>query len=629
MDTWFSDKFSEDIWRKKYAGIHKNVKDYFYALADKASLNNSDLRDKFYSMLINKRFSPGGRILAAIGRPSANVSWMNCTTHAIKADSIEAISEAAYKVMRASSRGQGIGIDLSKLRPADAPVNNSAITSTGSISFMELINHAGGIIGQQGRRAALLFSLDINHPDIFREDGEGIECPKCKGKKCLYCEGKGIISYDFLHVKKIPGKVENANISVNITDAFMEAVKKDKEWNLVFEGTTNHNPFKVERTVKARKLFEELAKSAFKSAEPGVLFVDTTRRMSNSDLFGEQWKVVGVNACTEQLLDQEGVCNLGSINMSAYVENPFTSKAKFDLISFVRDVKTAVIFLDNVLTIEYEGSASISQKQRESIRNLRRIGLGVMGFADTLAMLGLKYSLNKETKKFINTVFEAMRDAAYEQSVSLAQERGCAKAFIELYTSSLDSVLEKGFFKTLPMGIKKNIYVFGLRNVTLLSVAPTGSISNLFGVSSGIEPLFALEYTRRVRMNGGEEFVNYVHPAVIKSREAGLSDNIWDTAYSVSPEDHILIQAEIQKYIDQSISKTTNLPAGSSPKDVEKIYMLAYEKGLKGVSVYVDGSRETQVLYNKDTCPVCPDGGNIIGSDGCKSCTTCGWSLCT
>ena len=629
MDNWFDNVFAEEVWKKKYAGEFSDIKNFFGSLAERVAQYPLQKTD-FYNMMYYKRFSPGGRILAWGGRPDARISLMNCTTHSIEDDSLRAISTATEKVMKASSRGQGIGIDLSKLRPYGAPVNNAAVESTGAVSFMELINKAGEIIGQEGRRAALLFSLDVDHPDVWRNGSDDIVCHNCNGTGCMKCRGTGHLSYDFINIKNLPGKVEGANISVNITDEFIKAVKNDDVWELKFAGDNSKGSFVVSRKVPAKELFSALAYSAFASAEPGVLFVDNTARMSNSDLFGSRWKVVGVNACSEQLLDQEGVCNLGSLNLSAYVLDPFTSKARFDYKLFHSDINNAIKFLDNVLDIELEMGNYISDTQRASIEYLRRIGLGVMGFADTLAMMGLSYNIdNKETADFVERVFGLLRDTSYATSVSLAKRKGAAKVWETKDKRQRAKLVEEAFFGTLPRYLKEAIIEYGTRNITLLSVAPTGSISNLFGVSSGIEPLFAKSYIRRYRINGHEEFVDYVHPAVEKAIAAGKSDTLWDTAYEVSPMDHIKMQAAIQKYIDQAISKTTNMPETSTSLDVEEIYLNAYDLGIKGLAVYVNGSREKQILYQSDQCPECSDGGNVVREDGCKKCLTCGWSVCT
>ena len=600
--SWFTNSFAEEIWRTKYAGKFEDVEEYYRALAKRIA-QDSDQEKEFFSILWEKRFSPAGRILAFNGRPNARMSLMNCTTHAVQGDSLEAISDAGYKIMRASSRGQGIGIDLSALRPRGAPVNNAAKTSTGAISFMELLNHIGATIGQEGRRAALLFSLRIDHPDIWTEDG-----------------------YDFINIKKQAGKVEGANISVLITDEFMHAVEKGNGWTPQFTGETGQEAFSLASPLTATELFEIIAQSAWESAEPGLLMWDTAKKFSNSDLLG--YPVVGVNACTEQILDHEGVCNLGSINLMAYVSDPFTEDALFDFVKFTHDIDTSIRFLDNVLDIELQEQGSISEQQRQSIIDLRRIGLGIMGLADTLAALLFVYSWNTETIEFLQKVFETLRDTSYWTSVNLSIEKGPALAWKGY---SIVGAMGKAFFATLPDGLKEAIVrAGGTRNVTLLSIAPTGSISNLLGVSSGLEPLFAHEYTRRTRMSGKDEFIEYIHPGVVQSRALGVPDSIWNTSYEVSPMDHVHIQGLAQRYTDQSISKTVNLAKDATVKDVMDVYMEAWKFGLKGITVYRDSSREEQILY-QGKIEVCPECGNndLVYRDGCKECSSCGWSLCT
>jgi len=575
------------------------VKEYYKNLASLLA-KSEEQKETFFTLMWEKRFSPGGRILAFGGRPTATTSLMNCTTHAVKGDSLEDIADASYKIMRASSRGQGIGIDLSSLRPRGAPVNNAARTSTGAISFMEMLNAIGGTIGQEGRRAALLFSLRVDHPDIWNEE-----------------------SYDFLNIKKISGRVENANISILITDDFMKSVQNGRAWQPKFQGTTGTTLFEKTSPISAKQLFHKIAESSWKSAEPGLLMWDTSKKFSNSDLFG--FPIVGVNACTEQVLDQEGVCNLGSINLLSYVREPFTDSAWFDYEMCGEDIQKSIDLLDTVLDVEIERDVSISEQQKEAILQLRRIGLGIMGLADAFAAMKIHYGWNEKAIPFLEKIFETLRDNAYLASIHLGEEKGCCPVWA---TVDVKATVEQGFYATLPEEIKKEIIrVGGTRNVTLLSIAPTGSISNLLGVSSGIEPLFAHEYTRRTRINGHDELIRYIHPSVIKTRSLRIPDSLWPTAYEVSPLEHIQIQALAQKYIDQSISKTVNLPTTATIDEVKKIFLDAWELGLKGVTVYRDGSREMQVLYTtKDICPIC--GNGIIHRDGCKECSSCSWSIC-
>ena len=595
----FKSQFGEEIFEKKYSGEFKGrPNNYYKNLARLVSLGDKDLEAELTEMLLAGRFSPGGRILAYGGRTKASVSLMNCTTHAVAGDDLGAISETVWTIMKASSHGQGIGVDLSKLRPKGAAVNNAAKTSTGAISFMEMLNAVGGTIGQEGRRAALLFALRVDHPDLWRKGAQDVDCPKCAGTGCPICNDTGKIGYDFLHIKSLPGHMESANISVLVTDEFMKAVREDKDWAMHFDGESGGKRFNVESQVSAKELFYELCKNAYDNAEPGVLFEDTARQMSNSDLVG--FPLRGVNACSEQWLDQNGVCNLGSINLAAYVKFPYSPDASFDYESLKHDVARAVEFLDNILDLELEEDRSISETQRRSVRMLRRVGLGVMGLADTLVKMGLHYRYEMPTIGFLHGLFRALRDAAYEKSVLLAATKGPCEAFAALSSEQRIEIVEKGFYSTLDDHLKAQIVEHGIRNITLLSIAPTGSIANLLGVSSGIEPLFAREYVRRVRMNGADEFKTIIHPAVEESRAAGLPDSVWDTAYEVSPLDHVYIQAIIQAYVDSSIAKTTNLPAGSTIEDVATIYMAAWENGLKGITVYVDGSRDLQVLYVTD-----------------------------
>lgn len=626
----FVNELAEKIWRVKYAGKCEDVDEYLRDLANHVAMGDEVLANKFFDVLTNGRFVPGGRILRWAGSVGGKVSLMNCTTHAVDADHIEAIAETVKTIMRASSRGQGIGIDLSNLRPMGSPVSNAAATSTGAVSFMEMLNHVGAAIGQNGRRGAMLFSLDISHPDIWRKGEKDVECPTCAGAGCDLCDD-GFIPYDFLHVKRIPGRVESANISVRVSDAFMQAVDAGRTWKMEFDGRSGSGNFHVERVVPARELFMKLAESGFHAAEPGILFLDTARGMSNSDLLGEEFAVVGVNACSEVVLDQDGVCNLGSMNLGKYVEDPFTPRAVFNVARFVNDVDTAIRFLDSILDIELAGDLSVNERQRRSIMMLRRIGLGVMGFADALAMLGLPYDPdNVDTVLWSVGVFTAMRDTAYMTSVSLAKEKGMCGAFSNLSPLDRLEVVSRGFYSTLGANVREAIAEYGVRNATLLSVAPTGTISNFVGSSSGIEPVFALSYKRMTMISGKEEHVDYVHPGVELSRAAGVPDSVWQTAYQVAPHAHVKMQSLIQCFVDSAISKTTNLPGTATVDDVAQVYMEAWRRGLKGVTVYVDGSRHKQVLtaeQPQEACPSC--GGELVREEGCVHCSSCEYGKCS
>jgi ribonucleoside-diphosphate reductase alpha chain len=626
--SFFTDPFAEEVYETKYAGrFSKNIDGMHKFLAATFCAGDAKMEERIYEALSSKKFCPGGRILAFAGRDDVGgLSLMNCTTHAVEGDTIESISKTMSTIMKASSRGQGIGVNISKLRPKDSPVANAAKTSTGALSFMELFNHVGGVIGQEGRRAALLFSMDVKHPDIYRPGAGDVECPKCRGGGCMECRFSGKVPYDFLRIKTLPGRVENANISVMVSDDFMYAVKNDQPWELTFDGESGGKSFHVKKTVRAIDLFTELAACAWRSAEPGVLFIDTQRDLSNSDAFGDRWKVVGTNACSEVVLDQDGVCNLGSINLGAFVVDPFTKDAYFDIEGFRDTVEMAVTFLDNVIEKEIQDHRAVTNTQMESDIALRRIGLGVMGYADMVAFLGERY---EESEDLADEIFGTAKRTAYQTTIHLAKERGACGVWEGTDIHTRSQIVEEGFYKTLPDKLKREIILHGTRNITLLSIAPTGSISNLLGASSGIEPVFALEYKRRTRIHGEDTFVDYVHPGALLSRSMGIPDSVWQTSYEVSPSDHIKVQAAIQSHVDSAISKTVNLPKDASVQDIADLYMLAWELWLKGITVYRDGSRDEAVLYREGEGEVCPNcGGELIHHGGCKECKDCGTGLC-
>lgn len=377
-------------------------------------------------------------------------------------------------------------------------------------------------------------------------------------------------------------------------------------------------------------------------------------RVRGINITGEVVPVYDINEPVTNSLIANGMvvhnCNLGSMNLTRYVLEPYTDNAHFDYAEFGKDVATSVELLDNALTIEIQKGVHVNDRQSRSIENLRRIGLGVMGFADALTMMGLKYSATDEVRIFIDKLFSLLRDRAYMKSIDLAKKKGACGVWKGLTPNQRRKVLKGGFFRTLPERIKNDIVENGTRNVTLTSIAPTGSISNLLGVSSSVEPLFATSYKRMVRMNGEDEFIDYKPSIVQEALENGVGLDFWNTAYDISPQDHVQIIAWIQKYICSSISKTVNFPSTSTPEHVWEIYQKAWKLGLKGVTVYVDKSRTTQVLYadslpsdkpeqvfsddwalaqmrDTEACPSC--GGELVHQSGCKECSACEYSVCS
>lgn len=511
--------------------------------------------EKFYWLLSEFRFVPGGRILFGAGQKKRKATLINCYVIPIREDSIEAIFEWCKQAARTYSYGGGVGTDISVLRPKGAPVHNSAQFSTGSVSFMNVMSETTGTIGQAGRRGALMITIRVDHPDIF----------------------------DFIKVKRNLNLVRYANISVRITDEFMRAVKENGDFTLWYE---NDIVGRIEKKIRARDLWHDLVRSARDWAEPGLIFWDAVKRGSPSEYNGMD--VVTTNPCSEQPLQPYGACDLGSVNLSAFVLDAFTERARVDWDALERAVRFGVRFLDNVLT--YNSDKHPLREQAEASRGSRRIGIGFTGLADMLAKLRVKYD-SEQALEFVEKTFERIKHIAYDESIELAKEKGPFPLF------DAGKHLERPFIKALDPAIQEKIREHGLRNVAVLTVPPVGSGSVLAGVSSGIEPIFAFSYTRRSESLSKEYFKVY-HPLVGEYiKKFSLKDeqelpDFFVPAHKINPEFRVKMQAAIQRHIDSAISSTVNLPESASVEDVERIYFLAWELGCKGITVYREGSRE-------------------------------------
>lgn len=532
------------------------------ASTEKTQKLRREWEENFYWLLSDFRFIPGGRILFGAGQ-KRRATLLNCYFIPIKEDSIEAIFEWCKEAARTYSFGGGVGTDISVLRPKGAPVNNSAIYSTGAVSFMELFSTTTGTIGQAGRRGALMITIDVTHPDVL----------------------------DFIDIKNDPErtKVRFANISVKVTDEFMKAVEEDRDFELKFE----NDRVRVTKKVRARELWKKLVRSAWASAEPGVIFWDAVKRFSPTEYNGME--IHGFNPCSEQALEDYGNCCLGNINLSLFVKDAFTEHASIEWESLERALRFAVRFLDNVL--DYNIEKHPLRAQRDSSQNSRRIGVGFTGFGDMLAKLNLKYDTH-EAIQFADKMFEYIKNLVYEASSDLAAEKGSFPAFDpELH-------LSRPFLKTVDERVREKIRKQGLRNACILTVPPVGSGSILAGTTSGIEPIFALSYYRRSNSLSKEEFKVY-HPLVAEYMERfGIKDErdlppIFVTAHQIEPEMRVRMQAAIQKHIDSCISSTVNLPSDITPEEVERIYFLAWKLGCKSITVYREGSREGILLTEK------------------------------
>jgi ribonucleoside-diphosphate reductase alpha chain len=451
--------------------------------------------------------------------------------------------------------------DISILRPKGSPVNNSAIYSSGSVSFMELFSTTTGTIGQSGRRGALMITISVDHPDVL----------------------------DFIEIKNDPErrKVQYANISVRVTDEFMRAVERDEEFLLRYE---NERIGRFERRVRAREIWEKLVKNAWASAEPGVIFWDTVKRESTTEYNGME--VITTNPCSEIPLEAYGACCLGNLNLSKFVLDSFTPNARIDWPTLEKALRYAVRFLDDVL--DYNADKHPLPAQREASLRSRRIGVGFTGFGDMLIKLGLKYD-SDEAIAFTDKLFERIKHIVYDESTELAVEKGTFPAF------DREQHLRSAFIKRLDRSLIEKIKSNGLRNAALLTVPPVGSGSVLAGCSSGIEPIFALSYVRKSKSLSKSEF-EVSHPLVREYMEKmGLSHinelpKTFVTAHEIEPIMRVRMQATIQKHIDHAISSTVNLAKDVSPETIGDIYFEAWKAGCKGITVYREGSREGILL---------------------------------
>jgi ribonucleoside-diphosphate reductase alpha chain len=541
-----------EMWRRvarEIASVEKNEE------------KKREWEEKFYWLMSDFKFIPGGRILFGAGQ-KRRATLLNCYFIAIAEDSLEAIFNWCKEAARTYSYGGGVGVDISVLRPKGSPVSNSAIYSTGSVSFMEVMSVTTGTIGQAGRRGALLITLRVDHPDIL----------------------------DFINVKRDLSKVNYANISVIVTDEFMKAVENDEEFELRFE----NDRVKVRKVVKAKEVWKKLVTAAWESAEPGVIFWDAVKKYSPTEYNGMEVK--GFNPCGEQCLENYGCCCLGNINLSMFVVDEFSKEAHIDWESLGKAISYAVRFLDNVL--DYNADRHPLPPQKDASLWSRRIGLGFTGLADMLIKLRMKYD-ELETIEFVSKFFERIKNIAYEASADIAEEKGSFPAF------DLNKHLQMEFVKSLSPRVIEKIKQKGLRNACLLTIPPVGSGSILAGCSSGIEPIYALSYVRRSKSLTEGEFKVY-HPLVKDYMlKFGVSDEkdlpeFFVTAHQIKPEMRVRMQAAIQKHIDASISSTVNLPKECTAEDIEKVYLLAWKLGCKGITVYREGSREGILITEKE-----------------------------
>ena len=543
---------SQQIWDMKYrlkdqngTFLEQTVQDTWRRIAK--ALSEVETEPKkwetiFYNALTDFKFLPAGRITAGSGT-KRNVTLFNCFVMGVIPDSMSGIFDMLKEAALTMQQGGGIGYDFSTIRPKGSLVKGIAADASGPVSFMDVWDSMCRTIMSAGsRRGAMMATMRCDHPDIE----------------------------EFIAAKSDSQKLRMFNLSVLVTDAFMEAVKKGEDWKLIYNN-------KVYNVIKAADLWDQIMRATYNFAEPGVIFID---RINETNNLSYCETITATNPCGEQPLPPYGACLLGSINLAKLVEHPFDKNAYLDVSQLEDLVFTAVRMMDNVIEV----SQFPLEAQKLEAKNKRRIGLGVTGLADALLMVGLRYGSDeavKKTEKWMKTIARS----AYNASINLAEEKGGFPLF------DPEKFIVSGNMIQMDEDVKKAVNKFGIRNALLTSIAPTGTISLYAGnVSSGIEPVFAYSYTRKVLQNDGshvgEEVVDYaVKLWRDKFGNAPLPD-FFVNAQNLTPADHVKMQAAAQKWVDSSISKTINCPEDISFDDFKEVYIQAYDTGCKGCTTY-------------------------------------------
>ncbi len=717
-----NNELAENIYRNKYFLkdmsqnlLEESPEEVFIRIASfvAAQEENQEKQDQwaesFYRQLYDGYWIPGGRVLAGAGDLYRLKTLANCFVTEIKEDNIESIYTAAAECARTYSYGGGIGVDISPLRPKDSVVHNAADSSTGAVSFMELYSQTTGLIGQSGRRGALMLTIDVKHPDIFNFISVKKNPNWVSQQIVQQCEWSGKFSKEQLkEVKK--QVVENtqvrfANISVKVSDEFMQAVqeesqlgrdkilvyyKKNKkrlmkayqdegyyyslgipaknlseydhiqtfdtysqlaiwingEYGIKLSEADLRNSYlrdvygdylcdipddlgelalrssgdyllyfaskptgEIRKLIKARDLWNSLVESNYRTAEPGLIFWTKMSDYSPSNYVNRP--IISTNPCAEVPLEAGGACNLGSINLSRFINDPFTEAAAVDWKAIHHSVQTLVRFLDNV--VSWNEILNPLQKQQKAASETRRLGLGIMGIADMLLQLNIGYD-SPEGVHLMQKMMHYITNSAYQASANIAKEKNATPIF------NYEQYAKGPFFtEALTPETKNIIKKYGLRNIAITSIAPTGSISNIIkgfdyknrnyiGVSGGIEPIFSLYYNRRSESFGNKIFKVFhaMVQAYIDSKglqkeaenartendlKTILPETFFRTAHTIQFEDRLKIQSVCQKYIDHSISSTINLHETVEPEEISEIYIRAWQYGLKGITIYRDGSR--------------------------------------
>tara|TARA_R110000824_G_scaffold220663_3_gene407839 strand:- start:4859 stop:7276 length:2418 start_codon:yes stop_codon:yes gene_type:complete len=606
LEYFDGDDLATNVWVTKYClkdksgnflektpdDMHHRLAREFSRVEQKFNGHGMLTEDEIYKYLKDfKYIVPQGSPMMGIGNNFVNISLSNCVVVASPEDDISSIMNTAKDLANLFKRRCGVGLDISKLRPEGTSVNNSAGTTSGAWSFSDLYSYVCRMIGQNGRRGALMISMDIRHPDVEK----------------------------FVTMKKDMTKVTGANVSVKITNEFMNAVEADGDFELKFPVDSDEPT--ITKTIKAKELWDLMVATATTTAEPGLLMWDNICDYLPANEY-ENFKTECVNPCAELPLSSYDSCRLISINLKNFVKNPFKANSEFNFKEFAKVASTAMRLSDDLVELELEKLQNIKSvadqpEEKELWEKLystcskgRRTGLGTHGLADAVSRLGLAYD-SPEAAKVIDKIYETLKISSYEESVSLAKSRGAFPEF--------DWLTEKSnkYIQSLPKILRDKISRFGRRNISILTNAPTGSVSIMSRTSSGLEPVFRNSYIRRRKMDHDEaaipDFIDDlgdrwqefdVHHHNVREYLAQFKTEVIPDFFVESDNidwtERINVQSIIQRHIDHSISSTINLPRGTDPSVVGELYFKGWKAGLKGITVYVDGSR-SGVLITKES----------------------------
>jgi ribonucleoside-diphosphate reductase alpha chain len=648
-------RLARAFWKKEKEYLKKRLSSAKHKLLSPYGQSRKPLTEKkIYDYFKNFSYIvPQGSVMSSLGNPFTLASLSNCIVLPEIYDSYGGILYTDQQLAQLFKRRCGVGIDISSLRPSGMFVLNAAGTTSGAVSFMDRFSNTTREVAQNGRRGALMITMDIAHPDIEK----------------------------FVLSKQDLNKITGANISVRITDEFMKAVEQDKDFLLRFP--VKKGKARFTKTIHARTLWNTIIQCAYTTAEPGIIFWDRQHRYSTSSLY-PGFENISTNPCSEIAMQGGDSCRLIALNLLSLVNNPFTPEASFDYSKFSEVVYDAQRLMDDLVDLEIETIERILRKidsdpEPDRIRSVeretwqlildngkkgRRTGLGFTALGDTLAALGFRFD-SQDALKEVEKIMQTKCRAEFESSVDMAIERGSFPVFNKTVEKKSDFI---NMLKIEFPDLYTRMLKYGRRNISLSTVAPTGTLSLLTQSSSGLEPVFMLNYTRRRKVNttdlqsridfrdasgdAWQEFKVY-HPGVKRWMEiTGLNDihaspYQGSTASQIDWKKRIELQRIVQKYTTHSISSTLNLPADAPPELVAKIYLEAWKEGLKGITIYREGSRAGVLLTENEarpepfpdqkryrevkadhTCPQCSDPDGIIYEEGCLKCKSCGYGLC-